>query len=113
MSIQFGSKIAQVRKEKKISRAELAMKIGTSVAIIGRYEREEMMPSIEIAFKIAKTLDVSLDFLIGNTSMLTIDKRVLTRMENIATLPNNKQEEIFNVIDAYLRDFNASKAYKT
>jgi transcriptional regulator with XRE-family HTH domain len=112
MGIQFGNRIIQTRKEKKISREELARKVGTSIAMIGRYEREEMMPSIEIAFKIAQALDVSLDFLMGNTSIIATDKKILSRLENITALPSNKQEELFNVIDAYLRDFNTSKAYK-
>ncbi|HLP34762.1 MAG TPA: hypothetical protein VK133_02105 [Amoebophilaceae bacterium] len=70
-------------------------------------------PTIEIAFKIAQALlDVSLDFLMGNTSIIPTDKRILSRLENITALPRNKQEELFNVIDTYLRDFNTSKAYK-
>ncbi|WP_408733613.1 helix-turn-helix domain-containing protein [Neptunitalea lumnitzerae] len=32
-----------------------------------RYERLEVKPSIEIARKIADALDVSLDYLVGNT----------------------------------------------
>ena len=112
MSIQFGNRLMQARKEKKISREVLAQKVGTSSPIIGRYEREEMMPSIEIASKIAQALDVSLDFLVGNTSILSTDKKILQRLENITKLPDSKQGELFNVMDAYLRDFNTSKAYQ-
>ncbi len=32
-------------------------------------------------------------------------------MEAIANIPTNKQNQIFNVIDALLRDYNAKKAY--
>lgn len=70
-----------------------------------------MVPSIEIATKIAEALDVSLDFLVGNSSLLVKDKSILVRMKDIAKLPSTKRSELFNVLDAYLRDYKTSKAY--
>lgn len=70
-----------------------------------------MVPSIEIATKIAEALDVSLDFLVGNSSLLVKDKSILVKMEDIAKLPSTKRSELFNVLDAYLRDYKTSKAY--
>lgn len=102
----------QARKEKGLSREELAEKIGTSGPIIGRYERNDMMPSVEIATKISEALEVSLDFLVGKYSMLVKDADMLERLEDIAKLPKPKQTELFNVMDAYLRDYRTSKAYK-
>ena len=60
----------QARKEKGLSREELAEKIGTSGPIVGRYERNDMMPSVEIATKNSEALEVSLDFLVCISSML-------------------------------------------
>lgn len=37
---------------------------------------------------------------------------MLERLEDIAKLPVVKQSELFNVMDAYLRDYKTSKAYK-
>ena len=70
-----------------------------------------MVPSIEIATKIAEALDVSLDFLVGNSSLLVKDKSILVKMEDIAKLPSTERSELFNVLDAYLRDYKTSKAY--
>lgn len=84
---------------------------GTSVAVIGRYERNEITPSVEIANKIALTLDVSLDYLVGNNSVIVKDKKILERMETIASMPNSEQAQICSVIDALIRDFKAKKAY--
>ena len=61
--MDFGNKILQLRKEKDFSRDELAKAVGTSGAIIGRYERNEITPSVDVAAKIADALEVSLDFL--------------------------------------------------
>lgn len=99
------------RKEKGLSREDLASKIGTSGPIIGRYERGDMMPSVEIATNIADALDVSLDFLVGKSSLTVKDASMLERLEDIAALPKQKRIELFNVLDAYIRDFKTSKAY--
>lgn len=58
-----------------MSRDELGAKIGTSGAIVGLYERNDMKPSIEIAAKIAEALDVSLDHLVGISYELFKDKK--------------------------------------
>ncbi|RYG48427.1 MAG: XRE family transcriptional regulator [Chitinophagaceae bacterium] len=44
--------------------------IGTSGPIVGRYERSDMTPSIEIATKISEALEVSLGSLVGKSSLL-------------------------------------------
>jgi len=109
--MKTGVTITRLRKENNLSREELGKMTGTSGAVIGRYERDEITPSVEIANKIALALDVSLDYLVGNNSVIVKDKRILQRIETIATMPNEGQLQLFNVIDALIRDFNAKKAY--
>ena len=110
MSVKFGESNASPQR-KRLSRDELAELIGTSAPIVGRYERGDMMSSIEIATKISEALGVSLDFLVGKSSLVVKDKNMLERLEDIAKLPATKQTELFNVIDAYLWDYRTSKAY--
>jgi transcriptional regulator with XRE-family HTH domain len=107
----FGERITSIRKRKGISQAELGKQVGTSGDIIGKYERNEVKPSIEVASNIADVLEISVDYLLGKTSM-EIDKTTLKRLEDIAGLPTEKQSELFNVIDAYIRDFKTKQAYK-
>jgi len=111
MSVKFGDRVMQARKDKELSREDLAKMIGTSGPIIGRYERNDMMPSVEIATKMAEALEVSLDYLVRNSSLTLKDKSMLNRLEDITKLPSIKQKELFNVLDAYLRDYKTSKAY--
>jgi transcriptional regulator with XRE-family HTH domain len=112
MSKIFSTNVFLVRKEKGLSREALADLVGTSAPIIGRYERNEMVPSVENAAKIAQALEVSLDYLIGKSSVMEKNKAMLERFEDIHCLPENKQNELFNVIDAYIRDFKTAKSYK-
>jgi len=109
--MNIGATITRLRKELKLSREELGSKTGTSGAVIGRYERDEITPSVEIANKIALALDVSLDYLVGNNSIIVKDKKVLERLQAVTTMPQEEQQQIFKIIDALIRDYNAKKAY--
>jgi transcriptional regulator with XRE-family HTH domain len=44
-----GDKILALRKQQGSSQQQLAKKVGASGPIIGRYERGEMVPSVEVA----------------------------------------------------------------
>lgn len=111
MSADFGTKVAQLRKEKDLSRDELGVKVGTSGAIVGRYERGDMKPSIEIAAKIAEALDVSLDYLMGLASDQVKDKKMVNRLEDIKKLPEKERDKIFDYIDLVIRDTKIKKAH--
>jgi transcriptional regulator with XRE-family HTH domain len=63
----FGENIAAIRKKKGLSQEDLAKKVGTISVTIGRYECDEIIPSIDLATKIAEVLEVSLDYLVGNS----------------------------------------------
>lgn len=47
----FGTHTATLRKRKSLSQADLGKMVGTSGDIIGKYERDEVKPSIEVASK--------------------------------------------------------------
>ena len=49
----MGDKIQKLRKDGGWSQKYLAEVIGTSGPIVGRYERSEMTPSVEVAKKLA------------------------------------------------------------
>lgn len=106
----LGEHIITLRKKKGLSQSELGKAIGTSGDIIGRYERDEVKPSIEVAIKVADTLEVSLDYLVGKSSM-ELDKSTLQRIEEVAKLPSDARNQVYMVIDALIRDFKAKQAY--
>ena len=111
-SLTFGNRLGEVRKEKKISQDALAKKIGVHGAVIGRYERDEVKPSIEMASQIAEALEVSLDYLAGNTSLI-LDKGIVKRIQDIQLLDKENKNHLFALMDAFLRDYKAKQAYDT
>jgi transcriptional regulator with XRE-family HTH domain len=109
-SITFGNRLAEVRKEKKISQDAIAKKIGVHAAVIGRYERDEVKPSIEVAAQIAEAIEVSLDYLVGNTN-LQLDKSIIKRIQDIQLLDQENKNHLFALMDAFLRAYKAKQAY--
>ena len=106
----LGQQITAMRKKKGLSQADLGKAVGTSGDIIGRYERDEVKPSIEVAVKIADALDISLDYLVGKTKM-ELDADAMRRLEDIASLSDENKKFVLNMIDMALRDFKTKKAY--
>lgn len=108
--MSFGKRLLEARKRKGISQDEMAKHLGTKGPAIGRYERDEMKPSIEIASKMAELLDVSLDYLVGKTDVL-LDSKILNRITEIQKLSTEEQKTVFTFLDAFLRDTKTRKAY--
>ena len=61
----FGEKLYRLRKERKLSQEALALKLEVSRQAVSRWENGETVPNIDTLKLIAKTFDVSVDFLLG------------------------------------------------
>jgi transcriptional regulator with XRE-family HTH domain len=99
--MSFGKRLLEARKKKGISQEELAEKLNTKGPVIGRYERDEMKPSIEAAAKIADILEVSLDWLVGHTD-LELDKAMIQRIQEVSKMQPKEKEHVFAMLDAFI-----------
>jgi transcriptional regulator with XRE-family HTH domain len=106
----FGENVAVARKKMGISQDELAKKVGTIAVTIGRYERNEIKPSIDIASKIADALGVSLDYLVGSADAV-LEKSLVKKIADIQKLPDEDKKCVIKMLDAFLRDSKAKQAY--
>jgi len=109
--MNIGSKISEIRKQKNVSQSDFAKAVGVSREMIGRYERGEVMPSIEVAKKIADALEVSLDFLAGNSKTAALDKQTLRLIHDIEELEPAVKDKLFFLANAIIRDAKTTKAY--
>lgn len=109
----FGARILELRREKGWSQPELAGKIGTSGAIIGRYERGEMTPSIDVARKLADVFGVTVDSLVSEREIpgLLQDQKMVERWRSLDQLPDDERDRILFVVDGLIRDAQARRAY--
>lgn len=108
--MSFGKRVTEARKKKGLSQNEVAKHIGSMAPVVGRYERDETKPSIQVAAKLADLLEISLDYLVGNSDQ-EIDTKTLNRVLEIQNLPEDVRDRVFHFIDMSIRDTKARKAY--
>ncbi|MDN5217519.1 hypothetical protein QQ020_35935 [Fulvivirgaceae bacterium BMA12] len=63
---------------------------------------------MEIATKIANALEVSLDYLVGASSVLIKDKKMAYRLELLQKLGQEQRDKILYVLDTLLKDAQTS-----
>jgi len=100
--MDLGTQVTAMRKKKGLSQAELGKLVETSGDIIGRYERGEVKPSIEVVVRLADALGTSLDYLAGRTE-LELDRGTIKRLEDIERLPQTDKEHILYALDALIK----------
>ncbi|PWG78002.1 helix-turn-helix domain-containing protein [Pararcticibacter amylolyticus] len=109
--MSFGTRLTTIRKEHKISQGELAQKVGIHSNVLGRYERGEATPSVEMAAKIADVLGVSLDYLLGKTDV-ELDQSILDKVISIQKLPEEDKSHIMYSLDGLIQHAKKRLAYK-
>jgi|SRR5690554_6909663 transcriptional regulator with XRE-family HTH domain len=108
---KIGDKITQLRKQKGWSQTELAKQISASREAIGKYERNEALPSVETAKKIANAFGVTLDFLVDDATTPSLDKETVKRINDIQEMDSTTKTILFNVIDTYIQHFKTKQAF--
>jgi len=100
--MNIGVRMAELRKEKNLSQTDFAKTVGVSREMIGRYERNEVVPSIEVAKKIADALNVTLDYMVGEGVNSKFDKQTVKRLQDIESLPSEEKSIVYRMIDMAL-----------
>ena len=66
--VSFGERLRSIRKEKDMSQDEFADLLGTSKQVLSRYETGQRIPKITQVQQYASKLDVSADYLMGDSA---------------------------------------------
>ncbi len=111
----FGKRLRECRKAKNYSQNELAKMLETNHSVIGKYERDDVKPSIDVVKKLAKRLNTTVAYLIGEAedSEIFKDPEMLKRLKEINNLPKDDKHCILYTLDGLLRDFKTRQAYTT
>ncbi len=101
----FGKKLRECREAKKLSQNELAKLIEAHHSIIGKYERDEVKPSIVVVKKIANILDTTVGYLLGESQdkNLLKDPTMLKRLNEISSFNDYDKEHILYTIDGLIK----------
>jgi len=101
-----GKRIANRRKQLKMSQQDLADLVAAQQKEVSMYETGEREPSADRVYLIAKALNVSIDWLFGlSESMLPFGEDYLTSDEREAleifrSTPFEQREKMLNVLKA-------------
>ena len=66
--VQFGSRLRELRLEKKLTQQQLSEMLGLSQSSIAYYEKSKKEPSLITLLQLAKFFNISLDYLVGLSS---------------------------------------------
>ena len=73
------NRIAVLRQERRISRQELADRIGVNFQTIGYLEREEYNPSLDLAFRISEVFELPIPFIFSSSPLKTLSEELLNK----------------------------------
>lgn len=65
--MSFGSRLKELRNDKKVSQKQVASDIGISITTISQYENDSRFPNEEILKQLCKYYHISSDYLLGLT----------------------------------------------
>lgn len=103
---EFGIRLTQFRQRARLSIAEVAQRTGVHYTQISRYEKGQILPSLEPATRLAKVFGVSLDELVTGTEPppppTFQNERLLERMRDLDRLPPERQEIALRVVDTVI-----------
>jgi transcriptional regulator with XRE-family HTH domain len=103
----FGKKLRECRDDKGLSQQELVNILKTSHSIIGRYERDEMSPSIDAVKKWLLYWNTTVGYLLGESAQgkTLKDTAMLIRLNDISALSDKDKdkEHILYTIDGLIK----------
>lgn len=85
----FISRLGKMIKEKGLTQRELASKVGVTEVSMSRYIKGERVPSGPIVVNIAKELGISVDYLVGTSSV----KKRQTNADRIRNMCEFEKDE--------------------
>lgn len=90
MEINVGSKIRELRKEKKLSIASLAKSADLSTGLISQIERNLVVPSSIALWRIAKSLGVSIGYFFNESEVPSVPPVVKANQRKKITTDSSK-----------------------
>ena len=78
----FSERLKKARKAKKMTQEQLATLIMVERSSVGKYESANVIPSSEVLKRIADELDVSVDYLLGRTNVMTSSTNGTREVQN-------------------------------
>lgn len=79
--VDFSQRLKQLRKDKYLTQAQVADRIGVTSSMVSSYETDIRLPSYTVMLRIADLFGVSVDYLLGRQEKRMLDISALTDEE--------------------------------
>jgi transcriptional regulator with XRE-family HTH domain len=103
----IGQRVARIRKERGLSQAQFADRIGIIQALVSAYELGKLRLTAEMAIRFADVLGITTDELLRGKKKSAAPKRqpslkLIRRLEQIESLPSYQQRALLTTIDNFI-----------
>ena len=104
--MDFGNLVSELRKQKENFQTNLFSQLGILKNVLGKYERDEVKPTIDVVKKLADVLETTVGFLLGETEdrELLKDPSMMKRLNDIAKFPEQDKTCILYALDAMINN---------
>ncbi|MGH8758996.1 MAG: helix-turn-helix domain-containing protein [Burkholderiales bacterium] len=102
LTMDFGKRLAALRKQHAMTQQTLADAVGCHVTMIRRYEASETQPTLEVIRNMARALSVSADALVFEQDERSPSNDLLLQFEAIGQLPPAEQAIVKEVLDSLI-----------
>ncbi|OCQ51385.1 transcriptional repressor DicA [Photorhabdus australis subsp. thailandensis] len=109
ISMDFGKRLATLRKDRKLTQAALAEKVGCHVTMIRRYEADEVQPTLEIIRKLSRALSVSADTLVFDENERNPDEELRLQFEAISQFTPEEKEVARVLLESLILKHDANR----
>jgi len=112
----IGKRLKLARENRGMSLRELAEAAGGYVPNMSSYEKGRRLPSLELFIRMACTLGVSVDFLLGgdNEEGVLLDEELRESLKKILSLAPRDRKMVLEIIDVFdRRKYHQSMAEAT
>ncbi len=92
ITASFPKRLRRLRRDREWSQGQLAQKVGIDIQRISKYERGISSPPLEALARIARSLEVSVDYLLTGKITKTKKQNDATLIEKIEELEKQPRE---------------------
>ena len=79
--VEFSQRLKQLRKDKHLTQAQVAKRIGVTASMVSSYETDIRLPSYEVMVRIADVFGVTVDYLLCRQPRRFLDISELNEAE--------------------------------
>lgn len=99
----FGEKLYELLEERHITQKEFAKTLNIAPTTLNGYIKDKRQPDFELIKRIARALNVSVDFLLGGNG-LNLTAKELSLITRLRTLSEEQQQLVYTLVNISARE---------